>query len=355
MGLYRRGKIYWFSIQYQGKRIQESTGTRSKKVAERIYAKVLSEIQEGRWYQAEKAKTITFSELVEKYMKKYQKQRDPSSIKHLLPYFGEMRLSDIVAETVEDYIMERADREAKPATIYQEFALGRRVFNVARRRWHWVASNPFADVQFSELLKIDNARDRWLSVEEEKVLLAHATPSYIKDVIVFAIHTGCRRGEIISLTWKDHMDLRRRVITVKATKNGTIKSIPMSETLFRILSRRSKIRHISGRVFPVEALTLKDAFERAVKKAGIRDLHFHDLRHTFATRLVQAGVDLLAVKSLLGHRSLKMTERYAHHYPESLRPSVKVLDACYNSATVELCTEPEGLAGTAGNPVLSRH
>lgn len=85
MGLYRRAKIYWFSIMAEGKRIQKSTETKNKKLAERIYAKALNDIQEGKWFENQKARTITFSELWIKYSEKYQKQRDPYTIKSLMP------------------------------------------------------------------------------------------------------------------------------------------------------------------------------------------------------------------------------------------------------------------------------
>jgi site-specific recombinase XerD len=110
----------------------------------------------------------------------------------------------------------------------------------------------------------------------------------------------------------------------------------MSDTLYERLSvlARVKVRDISGRVFAVSGNSLRHAFERVVKDAGIDDFRFHDLRHSFATRLVQNGVDLYKVKELLGHKSISMTMRYAHHCPESLRSSVKILDLCYNSAGV---------------------
>jgi len=96
------------------------------------------------------------------------------------------------------------------------------------------------------------------------------------------------------------------------------------------------VRDISGRVFPIAIRSLRVAFERTLKKAKIENFHFHDLRHTFATRLVQNGVDIYKVKELLGHKTISsMTMRYAHHYPESLRDSVEIMDAfCYNSVTI---------------------
>jgi hypothetical protein len=79
----------------------------------------------------------------------------------------------------------------------------------------------------------------------------------------------------------------------------------------------------------------EDPFDKTVLKAGLEDFRFHDLRHTFATRLVQNGVDLYKVKELLGHKTLAVTMRYAHHYPESLRASVELLDSCYKSVTIK--------------------
>lgn len=333
MGLYKRGNIWWFMKQYKGKRIVESLGTDNKRLAERVYAKKLVAIISGEYFEKQH-ESVTFRELTEKYMSKYEKQRDSYTKKHLLPFFGDLKLSEITAEIVEDYVIAREDENAKPSTVYQEFSLGRRMFNVARRRWKWIAHNPFSDVEFSELMEIDNSRDRWLTIEEEYLLLAHASPDYLKDVIIFAIHTGCRRGEILSLNWRQHVDMQTRVITIQASKGGNRKTIPMSETLYQMLLRRSKVRDINGMVFPVEMTAMKDAFERTVKRAKIDNLHFHDLRHTFATRLIQAGVDLYTVSKLLGHKTIRMTERYAHHYSESLRPSINALDECYNSTTV---------------------
>jgi integrase len=107
----------------------------------------------------------------------------------------------------------------------------------------------------------------------------------------------------------------------------------MSQTLYETL-QTIKVRDISGTLFPIAIRSLRAAYDEALAKAGITDFHFHDLRHTFATRLVQNGVDLYKVQKLLGHKNIAMTERYAHHYPESLRSSVEVLDVCHNLVTL---------------------
>jgi integrase len=116
------------------------------------------------------------------------------------------------------------------------------------------------------------------------------------------------------------------------SKNKEKRGIPLNASAMEVLIRRSKIIPISGYVFATSNGTkimtrnLNRAFTKAVKKAGIKNFRFHDLRHTFATRLVQKGVDIYKVSKLLGHKSIQVTERYAHHYPESLRDGVEVLD-----------------------------
>ncbi len=338
MGLYWRNGILYFDVYDEhGVRRRRSTGTDDYELAEKVEAKVKTEIFEGKWFDMQKAKSITFAQLLEKYTSKYKRQRDPYTKIHLLEFFGEMSIAHMTADTVENYILDRDDsvEQPAPATIYQEYALGRRIFNVARKRWKLVKENPFADVTFAELLSLDNKRDRSLSIEEEEALRAHATPTYLRQVITFAIHTGCRRGEILSIDWNANIDMRHKLIRVaiskrKPTEETRYKVIPMSETLYLMLIDMSKTRHISGKLFPVTVSALKDAFERAVKNAGLEDFHFHDLRHTFGTRLAQMGVPLTQIKELMGHRTIKTTERYIHHYPADLRPCMKSLDDYYS-------------------------
>jgi len=110
----------------------------------------------------------------------------------------------------------------------------------------------------------------------------------------------------------------------------------MSDTLYKLLIEMSKTRHISGTLFPVTVSAVKDASPRAVAKAGIEDLHFHDLRHTFGSRLAQMGTPLTQIKELMGHRTIKTTERYIHHYPADLRPCMKSLDDYYSHNLVTL-------------------
>jgi len=331
MGLYRRGKTFWFNIMYQGRRMQESLGTDDRKLAEKIYAKTLTDIIEGRYFDSVKAKNTLFEEMVEKYLDEHAHSRDEHTVKKLRAFFKGYTLFEMNTRLVAEYRNLRS-KKVKPATVYQELALLRRMFNVAIREWEWIKDNPVARLSFSVGNK--NARDRWLTLEEEGRLLEQATnPRWLRTLRMVALHTGMRRGEILGLEWPS-VDLNRRAIMVQRSKNGEKRIIPMSATLLNTL-QGAKVRGIAGKVFPVSVRSLRVAFDGALKKAGIENCHFHDLRHTFATRLVQNGVDLYKVKELLGHKSITMTMRYAHHYPESLRGSFEVLDHCYNFATFE--------------------
>jgi integrase len=317
---------------HKGKRIQDSTETDNRKLAERVYAKVYTEIQEGIWFEKQKAKTITFAEMAAKYTSKYYRIRDVHTVKRLLPVFGHLTLAELTTEHISDFRDERL-KKVKPATVYQELSLMRRMFNVARREWKWTKENPVADLSFAVGNK--NARDRWLTLEEEKLLLEKApNPFWLRPLLIVALHTGMRRGEILNLIWKD-VDFNRRLVTVQKSKNGEKRSIPMSLTLLNTLRAFGKVIDITGKVFPISVRSLREGFDKAVSKAAFENFHFHDLRHTFATRLVQAGVDLYKVKELLGHKTIIMTMRYAHHCSESLRSSIEVLDNYYNFTTLK--------------------
>lgn len=317
------------SFNFNGKRARISTDSENRKLAEAIHAKVLLEMKEGKWFEKQKAASITFREMVSRYVERYHRMRDKHTIKKLLPVFGHLTLAEITTDLVSDYRDERL-KKVKLATVYQELSLMRRMFNVARREWKWTKENPVADLSFAVGNK--NARDRWLTLEEERLLLDKATnPVWLRPLLIVALHTGMRRGEILNLIWKD-VDFNRRLVTIQKSKNGEKRAIPMSLTLLNTLRAFGKVIDITGKVFPISVRSLREGFDKAVSKSALENFHFHDLRHTFATRLVQAGVDLYKVKELLGHKTITMTMRYAHHYPESLRSSVEVLDS-YQSAS----------------------
>ena len=178
---------------------------------------------------------------------------------------------------------------------------------------------------------VHNQVDRWLTPDEQARLM-HVCPSWLWDVIIFALNTGMRQGEILNVKWPD-VDFCRGTLVVMKSKNGERRTIPINNTVFALLATiRAKCGEKEGPVFTtglgneLKARYLGRTFTLARERAGLSDFRFHDLRHTFATRLVHRGVDLYKVQRLLGHKTGLMTQRYAHHSPESLRDGVRTLE-----------------------------
>ena len=161
------------------------------------------------------------------------------------------------------------------------------------------------------------------------------------------LHTGLRQDELLSLTW-DRVDVFRKTILIKDTKNGKPRTVPLNKTALGILESKASVISIRSRIVfhsmcgtKIDKHNLRRAFVIAMERAGIEDFTYHGLRHTFATRLAQSGVDLYKISKLLGHKDIKTTQRYAHHCPESLRDGVEVLEVdCNMTAVAKKMTIP---------------
>ena len=326
MGLVKRNKVWWMSVMYQGRQVRRSTGTSDKKLAQAILSKVRVRIVEGRFFDGLEEQQRTFAEMMERYLKEQSVlkapksyERDAQCLKHLLPFFGAYTLDQITPRRLAEYKALRR-LTAKPATINKELGMVRHAFNVACREWEWCRENSMRRVS---LEPVHN---------EEEALLLTASFDWLKEIIVFALNTGMRQGEILALQWQD-IDFERGTLLVMKSKNGTRRTIPLNATVYELLAcRQAETGAKTGLVFTTQERTrikpryLVRAFQKAVRRSGIAHFRFHDLRHTFATRLVQRGVDLYRVQRLLGHKTSVMTQRYAHHSPESLREGVRVLE-----------------------------
>ena len=191
------------------------------------------------------------------------------------------------------------------------------------------------------LFREDNARTRFLTEAEEARLLAHCN-AQLKPLVITALQTGFRKSELLSLRW-GNIDLRHRLIKVEAayTKTHEARSVPMSETLTAAL-KRLKISATTDAVTPVFGYRqMTKTFARAVQRAGIANFTFHDLRHTFASRLVMAGIDLATVKELMGHKHITMTLRYAHLAPGHKRSAIAALDRVAEKVPANFTTPPK--------------
>lgn len=254
--------------------------------------------------------------------------RDQSLAKHLNGAFGDSSLTELSARAISEYKIRRRNEGLAANTVNNELRLLSHAFNLAIREWEWAESNPVSRVSKE---KVNNQVERWLTHEEEHRILA-LSPVWLREIVIFAINTGLRQDELIRLSW-DRVDLFRKTLTILEQKNKGKDTLPVNGLALEVLKARYKLRSIkSNLVFfnresePHDASNLRRSFYLYVEKAGVSKCRFHDLRHTFATRLIQAGVDLYKVQKLMRHKSPIMTQRYAHHYPESLRDGVETLD-----------------------------
>ncbi len=328
MGIYRRGNVYWIDYYDPNrKRVQESSESSNRRDAEGFLALRRSEILRGVYKQPVK---ISLGEFGERYMEhaKANKRswlRDEQMLNHLCGFFGKDRpLTEVTPVQIESYKIQRQSKIAD-STVNRELALLKRMFNLAITWDLYFGLNPVRKVRF---FRESNNRLRVLNPEEEEKLLQNAIP-YLQDLIRFALNTGLRTGEIFSLRWS-HVDLQRGILAVFASKTQTIREIPINSAARKVLeawklNQKNEILFYNpqtGKPF----VDLKAGFALACEKAGIEEVTWHTLRHTFASRLVNSGVDIVTVKELLGHSSISVTMRYAHTNIESKRAAVEKLD-----------------------------
>ncbi|MCX6353977.1 MAG: site-specific integrase [Candidatus Aureabacteria bacterium] len=337
MALFRKNGNWYIDYRCDGVRIREKAGS-SKKDAENALAMRKAAILQGKFDIKARRKRIQFKELANKYLEyskatKRSHRRDGTSMKHLLQFFAGYRLNQINPHIIEQYKIERRreimsldkyrgrdSRDVPMATINRELACLSHMFNMAIK-WEKAEHNPAKGVKF---FKEENLTQRLLTNDQITALLANCT-DYLKGIVTIALNTGMRLGEILNLTW-GQVDLGQGYITVIKTKSGKQRKIPINRAAYDVLKNQHRdsifVFNQDGKPFG----SVKKGFKAALRRSGIGYCRFHDLRHTFATRLVLANVSLPVVKELLGHASIETTMRYAHPTPESKRSAVDMLD-----------------------------
>lgn len=330
--------IWWASYtDASGKRVRCSTGTSDHREACALEAKW--KVESFRQKQWQDQPTRTFDELMVAYLKatrdKRSHDKDRMRTRHLRRTFQGRELGLIQPGDIRAYIAARKSEGVSPSTINRELALFSVAINYANLEWDWQIPNPVK----GRKLKEPEGRVRWISRAEAEAVIraAEAEPkaAHLGDFIRLALNTGCRSGELLGLEW-NRVDLKAGLIFLEAehTKTGKRRSVPLNQTARQaIINRlRFRVQYHPGSlwVFCDEAGerigSVRRSFMTACRRAGITDFRIHDLRHTCAAWLVSAGVPLAEVRDLLGHSTVKMTEKYAHLAPENVRAAVAVLD-----------------------------
>jgi len=269
---------------------------------------------------------LCFRELGDVYLRDYAKVNkrswldDDYRLKVLKEFFGDRPLEEITPQLVEQFRARRLELGNAKATVNRYVAQLKRMFSLAVE-WGYAKSNPAQRVrQFSEYEFI---KERILTPTEEAALLRECH-GQLKPLVIAALNTGMRRGELLALRWED-IDLRRGLIWVKKSKSGKQRAVPINQTLRAILRELPSFDRRQGPVF--EPVNTQACFEKARAGAGMPELRFHDLRHTFATRLVDRGVDIITIQKLLGHSTVVITQRYTHARDDRAFQAVAALDA----------------------------
>lgn len=341
MGLYRRAgsDTFWMSFTVDKVQYRESTGTNDLKLAQRIFDKVKGDIATGKWFPEQQLKDCSFAELADSFSvyagARHQgyKQMTEGAIKRLKRYFKGYRVSQITRRVVLDFQSMMLAHRKKNGQPYANAYINR-VLSVLRTMLSYavdigMTTQAAVDMAFAKTkLKGEIKRLRFLSIEEIERLIDCCDESF-RPIVITALHTGMRRGEILSLKWK-HVDLTHNLILLDKTKNGDRREIKLNATL-RALMLQLPSRFAGGYVFlnpetQKPYVNIKKMFRRAITKAKIEDFRFHDLRHTFASQLIMHDVPLATIQQLLGHKSLTMTLRYAHLSSEQQVAAVEKLD-----------------------------
>ena len=344
----------WYVDYYQGKgskrkRVREAVGPR-KKDAEAYLGKIKAAQRENRLFDMKKEYNHTFDELLEKYKSTFRGQKYYPTKEYYFPvyvqHFSGMLLGDIAPHQIEKFRNERKEtpvktglqklhagyrqrtknpkvaKERSNAAVNRELSTLRHIFSKAVE-WDMIDTSPFS--RLKGLFYKEESRLRYLS-EQEEICLLNVCQGTIRKIVLVALHSGMRLGEIFNLKWSD---IQNGFIYLTKTKTYMPRQIPINKTLTEVFD--SVPRHINSEyVFwgkdggPLTSVSRP--FKNAIRQAGIKEFTFHDLRHTFASKLVMKGASLKAVQELLGHKDIKMTMRYAHLAEDIKKDAVKLLD-----------------------------
>ena len=334
--LYLREGRWYIDFCFEGKRIRQIGGY-TKEQARNTLAKLrIEKLDEKLGFKKPVSEDLPFATFADEFLETYCKQNkkswqnDQQYLEKFKKYFKGDTLRGIGPEKVERYKAERK-AEVTPSTVNRSLACLKTLFNKAVE-WGRLDVSPVRNVK---KFKEPKGRERILSPEEIRRLIANAS-DWLRPIIIVALNTGMRRNEILSLRWRN-ADLVKLYISIEDSKSGKPRTVPMNTAVYEALlalpresefvffNRKSKSHYVDT----------KSAFHAACENAksdpndendkGIVGVRFHDLRHTAATKMIEAGVDLVTVSKILGHASIQMTMRYAHPTPENMRKAVERL------------------------------
>lgn len=342
MSLYKRGGVWWTYIWQDGVRHGKSTGTGDRKLAKRVEDEFREELILSRLGMSQLTPEMPVGELAARFLaggspKPFHIDR----LKPLLPFWSETPIGRITKSQAREYRQHRHKQNPKLSDVTIN-----RDLEVLRHILFWAVDEGF--LKMNPLSRCPMVRPRRkprviLSLTEEEKLLAAAAP-HLRDIAIASLDAGLRRGEILAQRW-EHIDFDRRLLSVTHSKTagGEAREIPLTDRLFGLLNGR---REAEGFVFTFQGdpiIRIKTAWKSAIRRAGIRYLRFHDLRHTFNTRLLEAGVLQEVRKKLMGHSSgEEVNAIYTHIDVLEKRKAIRNLELWVAAQREESRKEKEG-------------
>jgi integrase len=337
MSLFKRGNTWWAYAWIDGVRHSKSTGTSNRRKAETILHQFREELNERRHRLPQLRPEMTFGELTAHFIAGGMgKPHSLDRLTHLLPFFAEMPLLDINTSTIRKYRQERnKQRRLTAATVNRDLSVLRRVL-------YWGVEEGYLSANPLGRLRMERERRTKrpvMSLREEQLLLA-ASPEHLKRIILCALHTGMRRGEILSQRW-EHIDFDNRILHVSRSKTpeGEAREIPLTSRLYELLKEQSRNR---GPVFTYDGDAIKifkTTWASSLRRSGIRHFRFHDLRHTANTRMMLAGVLQEVRREIIGHssqRSRDVNDRYTQIELPEKREAIRKLEVWLDGQTLLL-------------------
>jgi integrase len=345
VSLFKRGNVWWSYFYEEGIRHQSSTGTSNRRQAETIEAKLKEEVNNRRFQIVQTDPDMKFGELAACFIASGTvRPHHLYHLKFLLPFFSETAALRVTKSLTDEFRRQRhSGNTIKDATINRDLSVLRHILYWAVDE-QLLAANPLARMK---MVRERRTRRQVLSIAEEQLLLG-AAKDHLRAMTVAALDTGMRRGEITSQRWED-VDFSRKLlfVTHSKTPEGESREIPLTERLHELLL---ETRKADGIIFGYQGQPVrivKRSWKTALKSAGIRHVRFHDLRHTFNTRLMEAGVLQEIRMALMGHSTgSKVHSTYTHIELPVKREAIQKLEAWVDQQQQLLKKEQDSNART---------
>ena len=321
MGTIRMRGAYQYQAQVRRSGYPPQSKTfETRRDAEKWMRSIEREMDIGSFIPRDEATRTTIADLAARYREELTprmrgQRQEESRLKAAERKFGDFNLSAVTPAMVAKW-RDELTTKLSPQTVQHYLAVLGRLYKAATRDFGipLPLGNPVASVRMPT---VSNSRNRRLEGDEEMRLLVALDASRgkcLRSVALLALETAMRRGELLALRW-EHVDLKRRFLHLPETKNGSSRDVPLSTKAVAILDRLP--RKLYGRVFEVTESAITEGFERAVKRAGINDFRFHDLRHEATSRMAEK-LQMHELGKVTGHKSPRMLMRYYHPRAEDL-------------------------------------